>query len=56
MAALVGYTGFVGSNIMEQGKIDAAFNSKNIEGLWFRAGCFNLCRTSGRKISGKSES
>lgn len=31
MAALVGYTGFVGSNIFEKGQIDKAFNSKNIE-------------------------
>lgn len=29
--ALVGYTGFVGSNIYASGKIDAAYNSKNIE-------------------------
>lgn len=29
--ALVGYTGFVGSNIYDSGKIDAAYNSKNIE-------------------------
>ena len=29
--ALVGYTGFVGSNIYDAGKIDAAYNSKNIE-------------------------
>lgn len=29
--ALVGYTGFVGSNIYATGKIDAAYNSKNIE-------------------------
>lgn len=28
--ALVGFTGFVGSNIFEKGKIDAAYNSKNI--------------------------
>lgn len=28
--ALVGYTGFVGSNIYEKGSIDAAYNSKNI--------------------------
>lgn len=31
MNALVGYTGFVGSNIFDAGKIDAAYNSKNIE-------------------------
>lgn len=31
MVALVGYTGFVGSNIYEKGQIDKAFNSKNIE-------------------------
>ena len=30
MTALVGYTGFVGSNIFANGKIDKAFNSKNI--------------------------
>lgn len=30
MNALVGYTGFVGSNIFAKGKIDKAFNSKNI--------------------------
>lgn len=29
--ALVGYTGFVGSNIYVAGKIDASYNSKNIE-------------------------
>ena len=29
--ALVGYTGFVGSNIYAAGKIDAAYNSKNIK-------------------------
>lgn len=29
--ALVGYTGFVGSNIYATGKIDAAYNSKNIK-------------------------
>ncbi|MEE0861709.1 MAG: NAD(P)-dependent oxidoreductase [Lachnospiraceae bacterium] len=31
MIALVGYTGFVGSNIYSKGKIDCAYNSKNIE-------------------------
>lgn len=31
MVALVGYTGFVGSNIYAKGQIDKAFNSKNIE-------------------------
>lgn len=31
MKALVGYTGFVGSNIYAQGKFDAVYNSKNIE-------------------------
>ncbi len=31
MNALVGHTGFVGSNIYEKGQIDRAFNSKNIE-------------------------
>lgn len=31
MNVLVGYTGFVGSNIMEKGEIDQAYNSKNIE-------------------------
>lgn len=30
MNALVGYTGFVGSNIYEQGKFDCLYNSKNI--------------------------
>lgn len=29
--ALVGYTGFVGSNIYASGEIDSAYNSKNIE-------------------------
>lgn len=29
--ALVGYTGFVGSNLYDTGKIDAVYNSKNIE-------------------------
>lgn len=31
MIALVGYTGFVGSNIYGAGKFDAVYNSKNIE-------------------------
>lgn len=31
MNALVGYTGFVGSNIYAKGKIDKAYNSKNIK-------------------------
>lgn len=31
MRALVGHTGFVGSNIYEKGEFDRAFNSKNIE-------------------------
>lgn len=31
MNALVGYTGFVGSNIYEPNRFDAAYNSKNIE-------------------------
>lgn len=31
ITALVGYTGFVGSNIYAVGKIDTAYNSKNIE-------------------------
>ena len=31
MKAIVGYTGFVGSNIYASGEFDAAFNSKNIE-------------------------
>lgn len=31
MNALVGYTGFVGSNIYAKGKFDRVFNSKNIE-------------------------
>ena len=31
MNALVGYTGFVGSNLYEKGKFDAVYNSKNIE-------------------------
>ncbi len=31
MVALVGYTGFVGSNIYEMGCIDKAYNSKNIQ-------------------------
>lgn len=30
MKAIVGYTGFVGSNIYEKGNFDAAYNSKNI--------------------------
>ena len=30
MRALVGYTGFVGSNLYERGKFDAVYNSKNI--------------------------
>ena len=29
MIALVGCTGFVGSNIMKQGKIDVAYHSRN---------------------------
>ena len=31
MNALVGYTGFVGSNLYEKGSFDACYNSKNIE-------------------------
>lgn len=31
MNALVGYTGFVGSNLYEAGEIDAAYNTRNIE-------------------------
>lgn len=31
MRVLVGYTGFVGSNLYAKGKFDAVFNSKNIE-------------------------
>lgn len=31
MTALVGYTGFVGSNIYAEGTFDAVYNSKNIE-------------------------
>lgn len=31
MKALVGYTGFVGSNIYAEGTFDVAYNSKNIE-------------------------
>lgn len=31
MKALVGYTGFVGSNIYQRGDFDRAYNSKNIE-------------------------
>ncbi len=31
MTALVGYTGFVGSNIYAAGRVDKAYNSKNIE-------------------------
>ena len=31
VTALVGYTGFVGSNIYARGKFDAVYNSKNIE-------------------------
>ena len=34
MVALVGYTGFVGSNIYSEGKIDAVYNSKNIESAY----------------------
>ena len=31
MNILVGYTGFVGSNLYEKGQFDAVFNSQNIE-------------------------
>lgn len=31
MKAIVGYTGFVGSNLYEKGDFEAAYNSKNIE-------------------------
>lgn len=31
MKALVGYTGFVGSNLYTSGDFDAAYNSKNIQ-------------------------
>lgn len=34
MVALVGYTGFVGSNIYEKGQIDKAYNSKNVEAAY----------------------
>jgi nucleoside-diphosphate-sugar epimerase len=37
-SALIGYTGFVGSNLLRQGSFDACFNSKNIdeiEGMQF---------------------
>ena len=34
MVALVGYTGFVGSNIYSEGKIDAVYNSKNIQSAY----------------------
>ena len=34
MNALVGYTGFVGSNIYEAGEFDAVYNSKNIESAY----------------------
>ena len=34
MVALVGYTGFVGSNIYSEGKIDSVYNSKNIESAY----------------------
>ena len=30
-SALIGYTGFVGSNLLRQRAFDATFNSKNIE-------------------------
>jgi nucleoside-diphosphate-sugar epimerase len=32
-SALIGYTGFVGSNLMRQHPFDAAFNSANIDGI-----------------------
>ena len=31
MISLVGYTGFVGSNLLQKGQFDAIFNSKNIQ-------------------------
>lgn len=34
MNALVGYTGFVGSNLYEAGEFDAVYNSKNIHGAF----------------------
>lgn len=34
MIALVGYTGFVGSNIYSKGEIDVVYNSKNIESAY----------------------
>lgn len=34
MNALVGYTGFVGSNIYEAGEFDAAYNSRNIKAAY----------------------
>ena len=33
MRALVGHTGFVGSNILQQASFDKCYNSKNIEDI-----------------------
>ena len=43
--ALIGHTGFVGSNLTRQHRFDAAFNSKNIEEIVGRA--FDLLVCSG---------
>ena len=36
-SALIGHTGFVGSNLLAQGQFDAVFNSKNIEEIQGRS-------------------
>ncbi len=38
MRALIGHTGFVGSNLLAQGRYDLTFNSKNSQDM--RNGCF----------------
>jgi hypothetical protein len=45
MDALIGHTGFVGSNLARQGKFEALFNSKNIEQM--RGGRFGLVVCAG---------
>lgn len=44
-SALIGYTGFVGSNLMRQQSFDATFNSSNIEQIAGR--CFDLVVCAG---------
>ena len=55
MISLVGYTGFVGSNIYEKGRanIDKVYNSSNISEAFGTHGSAYLFRTACRKVSCK---